>query len=945
MTSPRPLLATYRLQVHREFPLKQARSIVPYLQRLGVSHVYSSPQLRARSGSTHGYDVVDPLMLNPEIGIEADRRALVDSLHTAGLGLVLDIVPNHMGVGKENPYWQDVLMHGTSSIHADWFDIDWGTGRAIARTRILLPVLGKELNDAVEGGEIAVAYEAGTFRITYFDNWFPLDPATIGDILNHDIGAIRPALGEDDPDLQEFDEIVDGLSSMPPRWSTEEGSREERRRRSDATERRLAALLERSILFREHVSRAVRNFTAGADGRRRLRTLLDMQAYELAFWQHAAKRINYRRFFDISDLAGVKVEDPTVFADTHRLILEWITDGSLDGVRVDHIDGLLDPLEYLGRLRRAAASSSAGPETEFPIFVEKILSPGEKLREMWPVQGTTGYEFLNDLTAVFVSPEGSRALDETFRAQLRLTDRHMDFASVAYEGKVRVLAASLRPDVQRVARLLRPLLKELAEPRALGGVAESGIAAFIASLPVYRTYIDGRSSRVHPDDRAVIERALDEISQRESAPEPIRERMRDLLLNPDAADPEARIDFVTRLQQISGPATAKGIEDTALYRYIPLASLNEVGSAPDRDLSTGVTDFHRANQLRAEGWPLNLVCTNTHDTKRSADLRSRLHVLAELPEEWGRLVGKWRRSHAALRTMIGRRAAPDAVTEYLLYQTLVGVWPFAREGEAQPDGINAIRERVEAYIVKAAREAKSRTSWTEPDEEFESALKSFLGAILEEGREFGRELTAFVARVARPGIWNALSRVAMHLTAPGTPDIYQGDELWNFSLVDPDNRRPVDYAERDRILHDLEARFGSADKPDDVGDLLRHAEDGRLKLYLTWRCLHARRRLPLVFRGRYAPVEAAGPTAAHVVAFLREGAGERAVTIASRLPLTLMRSTEPPIGDAWRDSTLTLPIGQWRCAFSGIDVVSTGEPLALRTLLGALPVALFITRS
>jgi (1->4)-alpha-D-glucan 1-alpha-D-glucosylmutase len=943
--SVRPLLATYRLQVHKEFSLEQAQAIVPYLQRLGVSHVYSSPQLRARSGSTHGYDVVDPLMLNPEIGVEADRRALVDSLHVAGLGMVLDIVPNHMGVGKENPYWQDVLMHGTSSIYADWFDIDWGTGRAMARTRVLLPVLGKELGEAIEGGEIAVAYEAGTFRVTYFDNWFPLDPATISDILNHDIGDVRSALGEDDPDLQEFDEIVDGLSSMPPRWSTEEGSRDERRRRSEATERRLEALLERSIMFREHVSRAVRTFATGSQGQRRLKTLLDMQAYELAFWQHASKRINYRRFFDISDLAGVKVENAAVFADTHRVILEWIADGSLDGVRVDHIDGLLDPLEYLDRLRRAAEDSSPVAASGFPIFVEKILSPGEKLREDWPVQGTTGYEFLNDLTAVFVSPAGSKALDEAFRARLRLTDRHMDFASVAYEGKVRVLGASLRPDVQRVARLLKPLLKGLAEPRALGSAAEGGVAAFIASLPVYRTYITGRDTQPHADDAAVIDRAMDEVRERDSAPDPVRERMRDLFLNGDSADPGARARFISRLQQISGPATAKGIEDTALYRYIPLASLNEVGSAPDRDLTTAVADFHRASALRARKWPLNLVCTNTHDTKRSADIRSRLHVLAEVPEEWGRLVRRWRRAHAALRTTIGRRAAPDAVTEYLLYQTLVGVWPFGGDHTARPEGIDEIRERVEAYMIKAAREAKSRTSWTEPDEEFETALKSFLSAILEDGREFLGELTTFVGKVARPGMWNALSRVVMHLTAPGTPDIYQGDELWNFSLVDPDNRRAVDYPERERQLSELESRFGSRAATAEVSELLRTAEDGRLKLYLTWRCLHTRRELPVVFGGSYTPLQAAGSTSEHVVAFLREGDGQKAVTIASRLPLTLMRSPEAPIADAWRDGSLVLPAGSWVCALSGLEVKSDGEAIPLATLLGALPTALFITRS
>lgn len=948
MRTTRPILATYRLQLHRDFPLERARQIIPYLRRLGVSHVYSSPQLRACAGSTHGYDVVDPLVLNPEIGVERDRRSLVDSLHAADMGLVLDIVPNHMGVGKENPYWQDVLMHGPSSTYAGWFDIDWGTGRGIARTRVLLPVLGKELARTLDSGELGVMYKEGSFRITYFDNWFPLDPATISDILNHDLAEVRSAPGDDDPDLREFEEIVDGLSSMPPRWSTEEGSREERRHRSEETKQRLTALLSRSIVFREHVARASRTFALGAEGHQRLTTLLDMQPYELACWQQASKRINYRRFFDVSNLAGVRVENPKVFADTHRLIREWIADGSLDGIRVDHVDGLLDPLGYLERLRAMAIESAPAGDAGFPIFVEKILSPGERLRDTWPVQGTTGYEFLNDLTAVFVSLEGSRSLDTTFRAQLRLAERQMDFASVAHEGKLRVLAGSLRPDVQRVARLLKPMLEGVAEPRALRSLAETGVVAIVASLRVYRTYIDGRAAEPHPDDAEVLERALRDASERKSAPGCVLERMRDLFLRGDVIDRDARLRFIGRFQQLSGPAAAKGIEDTALYRYIPLASLNEVGGAPDRDLDSAISDLHRANALRAERWPANLLCTNTHDTKRSADVRSRLHVLAEIPEEWSRLLRRWRRAHAPLRTDIGRRAAPDAITEYLLYQTLAGIWPFPAEMSApRADEIGPLRERAEAYMIKAAREAKSRTSWTNPDEEFEHGLKAFIGAILGSPREFTTEMTSLVSRIARPGLWNALSRALIHFTAPGTPDLYQGDELWSFSLVDPDNRRPVDYAERDRLLAEIEERCGSDESRSgilekSVADMLSHPEDGRIKLYLTWRALQARHAYPAVFRGRYTPVEATGSTAAHIVAFLREGGGQAALTLASRLPRTLTGNIDPPIGDHWRSGTLEVPAGRWRCVLSAREIESAGAPLPLRELLGSLPVGLFI---
>lgn len=943
----RPLLATYRVQLHKDFTLAQARDIVGYLARLGISHLYSSPQLRARAGSTHGYDVVDPTMLNPELGTEENRKQLVETLHAAGLGMILDIVPNHMGVGHENPYWQNVLMHGQSSAYSNWFDIDWGSPRAAVRGRVLLPVLGKELDEALESDELAIVLEDGCFRVMYFDKWFPLDPATVSDILNLDVADVREALGEDDPDLREFDEIVDGFSSMPPRWSTEVGAREERRRRAEATGRRLDDLLKRSTILREHVQRAARNFPGGTEGRRRLRTLLDMQSYELAFWQHAAKRINYRRFFDISDLAGLRAEDQQVFADTHRVILEWIADGSLDGVRVDHIDGLLDPAEYLERLRVALAKAAASTSEDVPIFVEKILSPGERLRESWPVQGTTGYEFLNDLAAIFVAPEGNQALDVAFRDQLKLMNRHMDFASVAHEGKVRVLAGPLLPDVKRVTRFLKPLTREMADQRGLAARFEKALTAIIAALPVYRTYIDVRSESTHPDDVGMLQRAFADVRAKEDVDAAVLDRLEQLFLGSGEADNEKRFAFVGRFQQLSGPATAKGVEDTALYRYVPLASLNEVGSAPDRDLTTAVGDLHRANSLRAEVWPKNLLCTNTHDTKRSADVRARLHVLAEIPDEWQRLVAKWRRGHAELRTNIGRRAAPDAVTEYLLYQTLAGIWPLSAPGASpSADEIAGVRERAEAYMLKATREAKSRTSWTEPDEEFENALKKFLSAVLQKDRPFVRELSAVVSTIARPGFWNALSRALIHFTAPGTPDLYQGDELWNFSLVDPDNRRPVNYEQRAVALSELERAFGDAqgdNVAERVRELLGSPEDGRIKLYLTWRALQARQSHPEVFTGSYTPLSASGTAANHVVGYVRGAANASAAVLATRLPKTLMNGSEPAVGTAWGDTTIVLPAGHWQCVLSGVSVESNNQPLQLRELLGVLPIALFIS--
>ena len=902
-----PLTATYRLQVHEEFTLEDARRIVPYLERLGVSHVYSSPILRARPGSTHGYDVADPAEVNPELGGDPARRALVAELRSRGMGLILDIVPNHMGTGPTNPYWEDVLAHGQRSRYAKWFDIDWDTPEKGLRGRVMVATLGDELDAVLERGELSLALVDGAPRVKYFDNNYPLDPDTL-----------RP--------VYDF-----------------AGSRE-------------AGPLEEALA----------RFGEGDEGRQRLRALLDAQPYALTSWRRAAKEINYRRFFDINELIALRQEDPSVFTETHRRLLEWVGDGSLAGLRIDHIDGLLDPAGYLERLRgevvrRRPVGDDRGAEP-FPVFVEKILSPGEELREDWPVQGTTGYEFLNDLEAIFIDAGGAAAIEETYRCELPIRDLRQDFHSIALRGKRAVLEGALASDVRRLARLLEVIARrDPRRPRLTPTQMREAIVALIAELPVYRTYIDERTDAARDVDAALVQTALSRARDRDEAPADALSLVAATLVQGRSGGrtPEEsaeRLRFIGRFQQTSGPATAKGVEDTALYVYVPLASRNEVGGEPDRDISDAVRQLHAANAKRARRWPRSLLATNTHDTKRSADVRARIDVLSEIAEEWAQQAARWRRMHRDLRRKVKGKLAPDVNTEYLLYQTLVGVWDVAGMGgprRGTGDTLTQLRERVETYMEKAMREAKTQTSWVDPNPDFEGAVTEFLRALLTDDTEspFLQELSALVERVARPGLWNALGRVVVHLTSPGTPDTYQGDELWNFSLVDPDNRRAVDYALRERLLGEIEQRFAAAPESY-AAELLTQVEDGRLKLHVTSATLHARRERHALFRdGAYDPLQVSGARAPHVFAYARGSGDEAAIVIVPRLTMSLTEGGAPPIGESvWRDTAVALPSAlagrRWTCALSGVSprpASGAAGEILLGDALGVLPVALLLS--
>ena len=934
--------ATYRLQLRAGFPLSAARALVPYLSRLGVSHLHCSPVLRSRQGSTHGYDVVDPRQVDPELGTEADLQALYAELAAHDMGIVLDIVPNHMAASSENPAWDDVLAHGPASSFARWFDIDWRATERELRSRVLLPVLGRPLAEVIQRGEIGLESRDGVPRVRYFDHDFPLDPSTLPAVVAGAPAGCRRVLPAEHPACTELDGIVATLRRLPRRGSRSAAALARRREAGEAALARLRELAARVPEVARAVAEAATAY--GAGGTARLRRLLDAQVYRLAHWRRAAREINYRRFFDVNDLVALHMEDPEVFAQTHALPLEWHRRGWVDGFRIDHPDGLLDPLGYLQRLAEAAFPGRSPP----PIYVEKILSHGERLRPEWPVAGTTGYDFLNQVEALFIDPVGYEAIEEDYRRVIR---QPLEFPALARQGKRLVLETGLSAGVRRLADRL---LKLAGPAHPLTPVPRQelfrAIVETIVALPVYRTYVDSRAPVPGQEDRRLLEDALAEARTRGRSSAAALDLLESALLaragpmrSPDLE--RFRLRFVERFQQVSGPATAKGIEDTAFYAYAPLLSRNEVGGAPESPLGRAVADFHAANAERAERWPAGLLTVTTHDTKRSADVRARLDVLSEIPAEWSRRLQLWRRFNVPHKRSIGARRVPDPSTVHHLLQAIVGVWPLEPLGVGD---LEALRERLGEYMEKAVREAKVRTTWTDPEPEFEEALRADIEALLDPGRSprFLDDVEQFVRRVARPGLWNALARTVLHLASPGVPDLYQGDELWSFALVDPDNRRPVDYERRQRLLDEVER--GTAGDPAAraafLRDLVAAPEDGRLKLHVIRAALFARKERPAAFGSPvYLPLEPTGRWAGRVVAFGRGEGAERLVAVVPRgLDPTDRTPTEREL---WEGTAVPLPAGwpsRWICALSGHRIGAEGGALPVAELFAVLPAALLL---
>ncbi|MEZ5833465.1 MAG: malto-oligosyltrehalose synthase [Dongiaceae bacterium] len=916
--------ATYRLQLNRDFTFADATRLVPYLKDLGISHVYLSSYLKARPGSTHGYDVVDHNAINPEIGDWDQFEAFCAALRHAGMGQILDFIPNHMGIGHaDNAAWLDLLEWGRDSSYADFFDINWRPRHPMLQGKVLVPLLGDQYGNVLERGELQLKFEreTGTFSIWYFEHRFPIHPATYAAILRDVPIASRQLalMAAADP-------------SSAPAAATE-------LKRELA---RLAASNPDIVRRLDAVVARINGKPEVPDSFQELHQLLEQQRYRLAFWRVAADEINYRRFFDINELAGIRMEDPKVFESTHRLVGCLIAEGKLNGLRLDHVDGLLDPGGYFQRLQNFATERT----DMVYLLVEKILARHERLREGWPIAGTTGYEFINLINGLYVDSSGERTLDHTYR---RFLDRSSDFDEIVRTCKLLVMDTMLSSELHRLAAELDALseshwnTRDYTQERLLAALRE-----VVASFPVYRTYVDAHGATA--EDRRDIDWAVSQARKTYAGPDPeILDFVRAALtteladVNP-AFDRTSVLRFAQRFQQYTGPVTAKSLEDTCFYRFNRLLSLNEVGGDP-RQFGTSVAAFHRLMQDRAKAWPNALSAMSTHDTKRGADLRARLNVLSEIAPEWNKRVRRWATLNRYKRTKLNELTAPTPNDEYMIYQTLLGAWPFELVGSlaTQEQALKSFRERVQSTVLKSIREAKRRTSWNNPNEAYEAACLNFVQRVLDVRRPnpFLEDFTTFQQRIARIGVLNSLSQTVLQLTAPGVPDIYQGCETWDFSMVDPDNRRAVDFTQRRYLLDQLKDP-ASASKTN-IGHWLEDWRDGRIKLAIVAALLECRRRRPALFRhGSYEPIVFDHPLSDHVVGFSRRHDAQICVVIVGRLFAKLLGNSDAvyPGGAVWAD--MRLDVSDLPARPANALTGNTVSDLSLRHLLAELPVAVLV---
>jgi (1->4)-alpha-D-glucan 1-alpha-D-glucosylmutase len=941
--------STYRLQIHQQFPLPAATEIVPYLARLGVGACYTSPYFTAAPGSTHGYDVANHNEINPEVGGAEAHTAFAAAIAAHGMGHVVDFVPNHMGIGTgNNARWNDLLENGPSSPAAIFFDVDWSPVKAELHAKLLLPILGNQYGSVLERGELQLAFRDGLLVLRYFEQMLPINCREAPRVYSTAVEPATAAVGTDSPDLNEFLSIITSLQNLPPYTETDPLRISERQREKEVARTRLVRLCAESPLIREAIEGAVRRYngTPGNPGSfDGLHELLEAQAYRLAYWRTASHEINYRRFFDINTLAGLRVEHTEVFDATHQLLSALIRDDKVHGVRVDHPDGLFDPARYFRMLQRLAAAEwgidPPPPDSEEdppfrPLYVvaEKILSAGEELPARWAVHGTTGYNYLNDLNGLFVDVAQAR---RTRRVYSKLTGHIGAFDDVLYAAKRLIVSTAMASELTVLAHMLDRIGENNRKSRdfTLDSLRDV-ITEVVACFPVYRTYVDEQGWRMA--DRVVVSRAIARALLRNPAMESsIFDFFREVVLPRDPHDESVprsyerrdgyppvdeteareRLRFSLKFQQYTGPVQAKGLEDTAFYRYNVLLSLNEVGGDPSR-FGRSVEEFHEANLRRAADWPFEMLSTATHDTKMGEDVRARINVISELPDEWSRHVSKWMRINRTHRVIVDGEPAPDRVDEYRFYQALVGVWP-ADLSEHIAEVPADLIERLSEYMLKAAREAKLHTSWLTTNQPYEDALVQFVQRALS-GPGAARLLTDFLpfqAHVAALGMVNSLAQVTLKLGSPGVPDFYQGTELWDLSLVDPDNRRPVDFAHRGRLLDAVDGLLAldPQSRATSIAEWLRDWRDGRIKLLLTTAGLRLRNALPQVFSGGgYVPLDTEVTVPGGAAAFARSadsatGTADVVIFAAPRLCRALVEGRSgPPIGgDCWKTSRIMLP--------------------------------------
>lgn len=879
--APLPV-ATYRIQLCPDFGFSAAAEVVAYLADLGISHLYTSPYLQSATGSTHGYDVVDPSRVSEELGGTEGHADVCDTLAAAGLGQMIDIVPNHMAIaGRQNPWWWDVLENGPSSRYATYFDVDWAASEERWLNKVLLPVLGDHYGRILENGEFQLSHEKESFTLRYRDHLFPVDPSSLPELLNR-------AAESQGSDFLAF--LAESHARLPRPTVTARAAVERRHRDKAVLQDLLANLCRAEPGVRSAIDAEVARVNGDPDA---MDALIEQQNYRLALWRTASRDVGYRRFFDVKDLAALRVEDIEVFRDAHALPFNWVKRGWVQGLRIDHPDGLRDPEQYFKRLREAC------PEAW--IVAEKILEPGEALPPQWPIAGTTGYDFLNLVGGLFVDPEGEDALTRTYE---EFIGEETNYQALVRACKRQVLDDLLGSELNRLTSLFVDICERHRRHRDYTRYElREALCETAVCFPVYRSYVSNSKSGAREEDCHYTGEAVRNAMARRSDLDPeLFSFLQELLLLRIGGPLET--ELAMRFQQLTGPVMAKGVEDTAFYRFNRLLALNEVGGDPSR-FGVTIEQFHQACIATQTTHPYTLLGSSTHDTKRSEDVRSRLALLSEIPDVWARAVRRWRMRNEGHR--IGEW--PDRNTEYLLYQTLIGAWPIDRQ-------------RLTSYAEKAVREAKLHTSWTDQNETYERILLGFIHAIMED-RVFCEDVANFVGSLIDAGRINSLAQTLIKLTAPGVPDIYQGTELWNLSLVDPDNRRQVDFTVRQRLLDELACL-----SPEDI---LARSDEGLPKLWLIRQTLHLRRDRPEFLRpgAGYRPVCARGAKAGHVVAFMR---GENVISVAPRLVLRLEGE--------WGDTALDLPAGRWTNFLTGDSWETDRGRLA--DILARFPVAILL---
>jgi (1->4)-alpha-D-glucan 1-alpha-D-glucosylmutase len=948
----------YRLQFHAGFTFAHAVKIVPYLRDMGISHIYTSPILTARPGSTHGYDIVDHQSLNPELGGRAGFDALSTALLKAGMGLVMDIVPNHMGIGRsDNLWWLDVLEWGRASRYAHYFDIEWFPETQGIHDQVLLPVLGDLYGEVLERGELRLRFDAatGSYSVWYHEHRFPICPATYHRIL----GPCLELVGLDTPAQPDIHAAF--IESKRLRLKPRSGIRRKAlRTRGETFKETLSRLAHESPELCQALEQAncVFGLEAADDrGLDRIHTLLEQQHFRPAYWRVAGHEINYRRFFQINDLAGLRVEEPEVFAAAHTLIEQLVGSGQVHGLRIDHIDGLYDPAGYLEQLQLLVephAEALGFAPGRFPVYVEKILEEHESLRGHWPTHGTTGYDALSEINALQVDADGLAALRALYevREGAESTDAHAEGVRAKRQIMDQELASELEVLATETNRLLKrdPATRDFSRAEIRQALRE-----IVSQFPVYRTYVGTRGPST--EDIRDLEWALRLARQARAVSHPRLYDVLESLLKASwkkRADGRSRADILRlarKFQQFTGPAMAKGMEDTTYYRVLPLTAMNEVGMGPDRRICAA-GDFHRKMSSRSTTWPEAMLTTATHDTKRSEDVRARIAVLSEMPAVWAERLERWQTLNHRARQDVDGLARPSSRDEYLFYQTLVGVWPLSIPGHdaLEPTGLAALQDRLQAYMVKAAREAKINTSWLNPDEEYEKALIDFVAQVLDGSpvaMPFVRDIQDLVRTMAAPGFCNSLTQMVLRLTMPGVPDTYQGTELWDDSLVDPDNRRAVDYSLRAKNLYEFKQAENNGDLGGLVAKLGQSWPNGRLKQFAMWRLLTLRRSCPDLFlRGRYLPLEVSGPHAEHIIAFARANEHQAMFVAVPRLSAPLCTSGKTlPTGSDWTGTSVLLdPLGKdgqggvWNNILTGRNMVMQDGQGAGTTLFAELPI-------